>query len=135
MATRSTISIRNDDKSVTSVYCHWDGYISHNGDILYKHYNTEENVRKLISFGDLSSLGEVISEEEKTLADENVCVFYARDRDESTATTRAETFSNWKSAIMTLGHDYNYLFVPGDGWFVSFGRNENLKPLSEVFES
>ncbi len=31
MATRSRIAIENQDGSVTSVYCHWDGHIETNG--------------------------------------------------------------------------------------------------------
>jgi len=57
MATRSTIAIRNADNTVTAIYCHWDGYLSYNGKILFENYNTEEKVRELIALGDLSVLG------------------------------------------------------------------------------
>jgi len=57
MPTRSRIAILNSDGSVDSIYCHYDGYLSHNGVILAKYYNNEEKIRKLISLGSLSFLG------------------------------------------------------------------------------
>jgi hypothetical protein len=62
MATRSRIAIENQDGSVTSVYCHWDGHIYTNGVILNYHYNTKEKVEELIGLGYLSSLGITIEE-------------------------------------------------------------------------
>ena len=43
MGTRSTIAIKNQDGSVTGIYCHWDGYVDHVGVMLKEHYNTEMN--------------------------------------------------------------------------------------------
>jgi hypothetical protein len=37
MSTRSRIAIENQNGSVTSVYCHFDGYISGVGKTLEKH--------------------------------------------------------------------------------------------------
>jgi len=48
MATTSRIAILNFDGSVDSIYCHYDGYPSHNGKILLKYYNDEMKIRKLI---------------------------------------------------------------------------------------
>jgi hypothetical protein len=41
MGTRSTIAIQNADNTVTGIYCHWDGYVEHNGKILNENYTTE----------------------------------------------------------------------------------------------
>ncbi len=41
MSTRSRIAIENVDNTVTSIYCHFDGYVSHNGDILQNHSQIE----------------------------------------------------------------------------------------------
>ena len=38
MATRSVIGIVNLDKSITGIYCHYDGYPENNGKILLNHY-------------------------------------------------------------------------------------------------
>lgn len=48
MSTRSRIGILNADGSIDSIYCHCDGYLSYNGDILMHHYDTEDKVRALL---------------------------------------------------------------------------------------
>ena len=63
MGTRSMIAIQNPySKDVRAVYCHWDGYLEHNGAILQKHYSNSPKVNNLIALGDLSSLGTQIGE-------------------------------------------------------------------------
>ena len=58
MATRSRIAFDNGD-SVLSVYCHWDGYLEHNGRILLEHYTRDiEKVEALIDLGGFPKLGE-----------------------------------------------------------------------------
>lgn len=57
MATRSTIGILNSDNTITEIYCHWDGYIAHNGYILNRFYKTEKQVRALINGGAINNLG------------------------------------------------------------------------------
>jgi hypothetical protein len=57
MATRSRIAIENQDGTVTSIYCHFDGYIDGVGKILQENYNTREKMEQLIDLGDISSLG------------------------------------------------------------------------------
>jgi len=57
MGTRSTIALEFADGTVQQVYCHWDGYLEHNGRILQEHYSDPFKLRKLIDLGDLSSLG------------------------------------------------------------------------------
>ena len=59
MATRSCIGIKHGDR-VKGIYAHWDGYLEHNGDILYNHYKDPFKLRDLIDLGDVSSLGKVI---------------------------------------------------------------------------
>ena len=39
MGTRSRIGVMHGDK-LKSVYCHWDGYLEHNGRILQEHYDS-----------------------------------------------------------------------------------------------
>jgi len=63
MGTRSMIAIQNPyNKTVRAVYCHWNGYLEHNGAILAKHYADSPKVNNLIALGDLSSLGTQIGE-------------------------------------------------------------------------
>jgi hypothetical protein len=91
------IAIQNPyNKTVRAVYCHWDGYLEHNGAILHNHYSASPKVNNLIALGDLSSLRPEIGEkhafsqfdlpkdevEAFKAATENMCTFYGRDRGE-----------------------------------------------------
>jgi len=126
MATRSTIAIQNNDGTVTGIYCHWDGYLSHNGRILKENYNTEAKVRELIALGQLSVLGETIGEKvDFNNAPDGQCIAYGRDRGEED--TDAETFNTWMALLNHFGQEYNYLFVPDEGWRVEYyGRMGDL---------
>jgi hypothetical protein len=91
------IAIENpNSKAVKSIYCHWDGYLEHNGSILEKHYSNSPKVNNLIALGDLSSLRPEIgvqhafSQLDLCEADREAfekqhggsCTFYGRDRGE-----------------------------------------------------
>ena len=56
MATRSYIGKRFEDNKIHYIYCHWDGYPSHNGVLLTDYYSTDDKVTELINLGDLSCL-------------------------------------------------------------------------------
>ena len=56
MGTRSRIGYELPDHSVVSVYCHWDGYLEHNGRILVQEYLDRDKVQELIDGGGISSL-------------------------------------------------------------------------------
>ena len=49
MATRSRIGIQLADESILSVYCHWDGYLAHNGKMLQEYYSNPFILRDLIA--------------------------------------------------------------------------------------
>ena len=55
MATRSTISIELDDGVIKQVYCHWDGYLAHNGKILLEHYADPIVAEELITVGSINT--------------------------------------------------------------------------------
>jgi hypothetical protein len=97
MGTRSMIAIQNPySKDVRAVYCHWDGYLEHNGSLLHKHYSTSSKVNNLIALGGLSSLRAELGvkhafssmelpKDEREAHEklvENMCTFYTRDRGE-----------------------------------------------------
>lgn len=117
MSTRSNIGILNEDGTVNYIYCHFDGYPEHNGNILNECYNTEEKVRELIALGDLSSLGKEIGEKQNfdNPRNRNWCLAYGRDRGESG--TEADTCS-YADYSREYFEDYIYLFTPGKGWEV-----------------
>ena len=131
MATRSTIAIENADGTVTGIYCHWDGYISHNGTILKDHYTTEARVRELIALGNISSLGACIgTAHDFDRAPINECNAYGRDRGEQDQAAR--TCHSWRQFINEEGQEYDYLFQPSTGkWQVN--TYSGIYDLAEAF--
>ena len=49
MATRSTIALEFADGTIGQVYCHWDGYLQHNGRMLLANYSNPYVLRDLLS--------------------------------------------------------------------------------------
>ena len=122
MGTRSTIAIQNANGTVTGIYCHWDGYIEHNGKILAENYTTEAKVRELIALGDLSSLGRTVGYSRQNFDDpvKGTCVAYGRDRNETGVD--AVTFDSHAELVDQIGQEYDYLFATGQGWSVARGN-------------
>lgn len=130
MGTRSSIAIRNADGTVTGTYCHWDGYLSHNGRILRDHYTDEAKIRALLSNGHVSSLrpeiGEKhpfdtynLTEEQKDPRWDDWCKFYRRDRNETGC--ESKLFGSWEALLNEQGQEYNYIYEPADGcWHVEY---------------
>jgi len=82
MATRSNINVKVGDKYHV-IYCHNNGYIRHNGKILFEHYNSQELAEKLVYGGHISVLDRS-SEKPKFHDFDNpvagFCIYYGRDR-------------------------------------------------------
>lgn len=70
MSTHSCIGRRYADGTFKSIHCSNDGYLKHNGKILYENYlPTEEGIKKveeLLSLGNLYFLGKNIGVEHST---------------------------------------------------------------------
>ena len=62
MGTRSNIAYLKEDERVVVMYCHYDGYLDHNGRILLEHYNSEEDAQELVDNGYASSLSSTLEE-------------------------------------------------------------------------
>lgn len=110
MATRSRIGILNTDGTVTSIYCHWDGYPSHNGRILRESYTNEARVRALLAPGNLSSLQKYIGTKhdfDARLGHE--CTYYGRDRGDTGVMAKTTDFETF---VGDLAEEYQYLFDP-----------------------
>ena len=130
MGTRSAIGVMHGDK-VKAVYCHWDGYLDHNGRILLNHYDSAK-ANYLVALGNLSSLRENIGEKhdfDGPKGSENRwCDFYDRDRDELDNEFRV--FFNDKELFETMA-GCEYFYVMRDGvWYVSEGAE--WKVLAEA---
>ena len=130
MATRSTIALEFADGTVGQVYCHWDGYLSNNGAILFQHYQDPFKLRELIDLGDLSSLrpnigiphpfsyiGEMDSAEYDKLYGD-MCTFYGRDRGESNVQAKYfKDFEDYKERHQY--EEYEYILRKDGNWYVS----------------
>lgn len=56
MASSANIGYIDNEGFVTYTRIHWDGYVSHTGKILDKHFNEYESVMNLINGGELRSM-------------------------------------------------------------------------------
>ena len=111
MGTRSTIALEFADGTVQQIYCHWDGYLEHNGKILSEHYMDPFKVRDLINLGGFSSL-------DKTVEETAVTAYTQRGE-----TKQVEKFIDYEDYVDNFQHEeYDYILRQIDGkavWFVS----------------
>ena len=124
MATRSTISVQGNDGKIKTIYCHWDGYPSNNGQLLLENYDTIEKVNDLISLGDISSLREKpFPDSTKPHSFDNpqadVVIAYHRDRNEELC------IEEYSSKEEIRGEEYDYIFIDGE-WYVRKYNEFNL---------
>lgn len=148
MATRSAIGIMHGN-NCKMVYCHWDGYLSHNGKILLENYDSPKT-NHLVALGNLSSLGTSLGEKHpfsefeldqndpeydakvaqiKKAKELGWCTFYGRDRGETD--TEYKVFDNFVAArdyYQDCGCEYIYIMRDGE-WFVTSGDMTGLLEL------
>lgn len=100
MATRSLIGIKLGDY-IKTIYCHWDGYPEHNGQLLVDNYTSPSAVFDLLELGDLSSLAETPAK----------CTAYHRDRKEPYGMVEARDVD--PNELVNVGCDYgvDYVYV------------------------
>jgi len=134
MGTRSRIGVMHGDK-VKSVYCHWDGYLAHNGKILENSYDSSK-ANHLVALGDMSSLCNNIEipdgvEHSFEKPAEDITVFYGRDRGETGAEFKvAHTFTEFLEQCDNCGAEYYYIIK--DGVWYCGTTYENTHPLSRT---
>ena len=125
MGTRSRIGVMHGD-NCKSVYCHWDGYLEHNGRILLEHYDSAK-ANHLVALGDLSSLAPEIGEkhpfsqfdvsEDQRVNYDNWCTFYGRDRGETGTDFRVDsTFKAFLEHADGCGAEFYYVMKDGE-WY------------------
>jgi hypothetical protein len=148
MATRSTIALEFADGTIGQVYCHWDGYLAHNGKILSENYSDPFKLRELIDLGDLSSLGDNIGVKHEfdcphslgteaymlwQLNKKSMSTFYGRDRDEEGVSARYfKDFADYQANGQFEEYDYILRNVNGVAtWFVS-DHGGDFELLSEA---
>ena len=133
MATRSTIALEFADGTVGQVYCHWDGYLSNNGKILFEHYSNPFILRDLIDLGDLSSLAPMIgTKHDFNTRVEGVCTFYGRDRGETGVAARY--FVDFQDYLAHHQYEeYEYILRKDGRWYVKSYDTDGYITLAEAF--
>ena len=130
MGTRSRIGVMHGDKC-KSVYCHWDGYLAHNGKILQEHFDSAK-ANNLVALGDLSALRPEIGDQHPfsqfevdemdrddfIRTTENMCTFYGRDRLETGTDFKvAHTLTEFLEQCDNCAAEYYYIIKDGV-WYV-----------------
>jgi predicted CxxxxCH...CXXCH cytochrome family protein len=123
MSTRSRIGIVNSDGTITSIYCHFDGYPSGVGATLVEHWTDPDKVKALIALGDISSLREEVG---GSWSDEKVrqamdadprskwTLAYGRDRgEEGTEAMVHAGMQKYLADGFNCGAEYIYLYSKG----------------------
>lgn len=140
MSTRSYIAEELPNGKYKVIYCHFDGYLEHNGEILIDHYQDRNKLEKLLSLGDLSSLDKNIDPDpnlphstDYKEQQKDVCVFYNRDGKENNP--------DWEAKILTKEEmfdndwiEYFYIFTLEDKWKYYDYEQDILRDVAEDLE-
>ena len=130
MATRSNIAIVNQDKSISSIYCHFDGYPEYVGKILLNHYNNVGIINELMDLGNLSQLCEKLYSDNNSHTfdkpQKGVCVAYGRDRGEKSQEAIVfEDLGEFEDSASNSWADYQYLFDNGKWSYRNVNNEKN----------
>ena len=113
MATRARIGLKLEDGSIISAYHHWDGYPEWLGVTLKEHYNTKEDIAKLIDGGNMSSCysdNEYDYEKQTFVKQDPKPNYYGGDSERPRLSKNFTQFAfDTKS-----GEEYLYLFVDNE---------------------
>lgn len=138
MSTRSYIAKQVGENQYKGIYCHSDGYLSHNGALLIDIYNTPEKVDEVLELGDLSFLTpELYPDPSKPHGfdydqrQKGITVAYGRDRGETG--TAAKEFDFDELVENADWCDYVYIFTE-DGKWKYFRPWEEGNPMNDVEE-
>jgi hypothetical protein len=127
MGTRSTIALEFADGTVEQVYCHWDGYLAHNGKILAGHYINPFKVKELVALGGFSSLEATV---------EGTAATAYTQRGEELSIEKYKDIADYRANV--CGEEYDYILCQREGkavWFVrSYATNGNWVSLEVAFE-
>lgn len=129
MGTRSGIGIVDRDihgkvVRVRGIYCHWDGYLEHNGVILAGSYTNPDKINMLVELGDISCLRNEVGEKHdfnnmERDAPQRVhgwTTAYHRDRGEELRQRVFEgpdAMAQFKQALKDSWAEYLYLYDRG----------------------
>lgn len=117
MGTRSLIGVMHGD-NCKFVYCHWDGYLEHNGQILLKNYDSAK-ANHLVALGDISSLRKNIVipdgvDHSFEKPADGITIFYGRDRGETGVDFRSvNSFDRFLESVSDTSAEFYYIMKDG----------------------
>lgn len=148
MSTRCRIGIKNENGTITSIYCHHDGYIEGVGEMLIDNYKDEAKIRELMKLGDISSLGAMPIDNpraweplgvmygdkdwEKRMKEvhpEDMCDTY-KSRGEDCPARESKNELTYLLLMRDCWGDYAYLFENGK-WTVNEDDGKGFKDLAD----
>lgn len=138
MSTRSLICIQRGKNKYEAIYCHSDGYLTYNGQMLNDHYNDREKVEKLIKLGNISCLNEKINPDptrphsfDYSERQDDVTVAYGRDRGEE---GQESTLCSMQKLKDWDWIEYIYIFNTKNEWVYSGYPFDEFKNVKEDLE-
>jgi hypothetical protein len=134
MATRSRIGYVDENNNIISVYCHWDGYPSHNGIKWVNHYKHHSKVSDLVWKGSISSLGKEVGyahpfDDNKIARENDWTTFYHRDRGEDWEDNKPEIIKRKDYDFSGNWIEYHYIFN-GESW-TCYDSKGTIMPLDQ----
>ena len=115
MSTHSYIAYVKSDNDIRCIYCHFDSYLEHVGNLLQKCYN-ESNLDELMDRGDLVSLE----------LEPKACEAF-KDRGESGVD--AKHFNSLDELKKYADNDFNYYFKDGTWYYWNWNYIDDIKEL------
>ncbi len=123
MGTRSTIALEYADGTVGQIYCHWDGYLEHNGQILKQYYTDPFKVRSLLDGGDTSTLANDVED----------CEFYTKRGEELNPQRMYKDFQEYTREAQF--EEYDYILRRDGKWYVQFyGTDGEYLTMADAFK-
>ena len=141
MSTTSIIALRKKGSAeITSIYCHFDGYIKNGvGERLLKYYTDVPTIEKLLALGDLSVLGNTpvsagseIWKNSHIERDKDLCIDYKARGETNVEAKTDDSIVSFSTRIGSRGA-FIYLFDEEDNCWYYTERHLSklrLKPLT-----
>jgi hypothetical protein len=142
MGTRSAIGYKTPEGKVRAKYSHYDGYPAYTGAVLNEHFQEARKIAQMVELGDQSFIAPNVfpkGEHSFNKPEEDVIVFYGRDRGESNVDAQEfDTVEEFVDYYAGAGCEYFYLHTAG-GWIVhdryGVGKDANGYPVFDYVEN
>ena len=125
MSTNSIIAVKTD-AGYKSIYCHWDGYFDYMYPMLDTWYSSQERAEALVNLGDASFIAKRLTPSQDSNhsfehPEEDVSVFYHRDRGERWEQTAPQVFTK-----TTVVNDFYYAYIFEDGQWNAYKNGRKI---------